>query len=206
LKPGSNRWKMFQNWRISSRVRVAVPPAVKNRPEKDRQKNRQPPIFKSKPPVLTACFWVNLHRVLSQKGPVKYVFRKDLSFHISWNRSQPLKSVQWRVVDIQDRIFVNNFTENAPKILNLTEMTQKPPKPAKTAPPAQSYFLKCMAVSNRHKNRQPPDFKSVTATLTLISSVKPGNGSASLRTASNTFFEVLLNICQHTCAEKSRGI
>jgi len=45
------------------RARVAVPPAVKNRPEKNRQKNRQPPNFKSKPPILTASFSVVSHKV-----------------------------------------------------------------------------------------------------------------------------------------------
>ena len=47
----------------NSRARAAVPPAVKNRPEKNRPKNRQPPNLKSKPPILTASFSVVLHRV-----------------------------------------------------------------------------------------------------------------------------------------------
>ena len=50
--------------------------AAKNRPRKNRPKNRHPPNLKSKPPILTTCFRVVLHRVPPVKNIVQQFLKK----------------------------------------------------------------------------------------------------------------------------------
>ena len=62
--------------KIITRAEAAVPPAAKNRPRKNRPKNRHPPNLKSKPPILTTCSRVVLHRVPPVKNIVQQFLKK----------------------------------------------------------------------------------------------------------------------------------
>ena len=67
---------LFTLKRLLFRAKAAVPPAAKNRPRKNRPKNRHPPNLKSKPPILTTCFRVVLHRVPPVKNIVQQFLKK----------------------------------------------------------------------------------------------------------------------------------